>query len=181
LPNTRYAPGLRRLHWLIALFVAVALVLIEIKGWFPRGSAVRNGIKWGHMQLGAAVLLMMLPRLWVRWRTSVPPITPAPPRWQEGLSRLAHLALYLLGFALPLLGLAMMFAAGKPWNLFGLPMPIQAMPDIDLAHRLKEIHETAGNVFMWLAMAHAAAALFHRYVQRDDTLQRMLPERRAGK
>ncbi|WP_445146995.1 cytochrome b [Dyella sp. Tek66A03] len=174
----RYAPWLRRLHWLIASFVVCALVLIEIKGWFPRGSALRGGVKWAHMQFGMAVLLLMVPRLLVRARTAVPPISPRPPRWQGMLSKLVHLAVYLLAFAVPVLGISMMFAAGKPWNLLGVPLPVLGTADSDLAHRIGDIHETVGDVLMWLAIAHAAAALFHHYVQRDDTLHRMLPGRR---
>ena len=175
----RYAPWLRRLHWLIALFVVCALVLIEIKGWFPRGSALRGGVKWAHMQFGMAVLLLMVPRLLVRARTTVPPISPRPPRWQDLLSKLVHLTVYLLAFAVPMLGISMMFAAGKPWNLLGVPLPVLGTTDSDLAHRIGDIHETVGDVLMWLALAHAAAALFHHYVQRDDTLQRMLSGRRS--
>lgn len=174
-----YSPWLRHLHWLIALCMAVALALIEIKGWFPRGSASRTAVKWGHMQFGMAVLLLMLPRVFVRMRAEVPPITPPLPRWQSAASKLMHLALYLLAFALPLLGVAMMYVAGKPWDLFGMPLPVIAVPDAGMARQLHEIHETAGNVFLWVAMAHALAALFHRYVQGDDTLQRMLPPGRG--
>lgn len=175
-----YSPWLRHLHWLIALFVTGALVLIEIKGWFPRGSASRTAVKWGHMQFGVAVLLLMLPRLFVRLRTEVPPITPPLPRWQAAMSKLVHLVLYVLAFALPLLGVAMMFVAGKPWNLLGIPLPVAAVPDGALARQLHDLHETAGNVFLWVAIAHALAAVFHRYVQRDDTLQRMLPPERGA-
>jgi cytochrome b561 len=174
----RYTPWMRRLHWAIAWLIVFALVLIEIKGWFPRGSTARTAVKWGHMQFGIAVLLLMLPRLLVRLRCSVPPITPEPPRWQAMLGKLVHLALYLLAFAVPLLGMAMMFVAGKPWNLLGLPLPVLATPDPDLAHAIEDIHETVGNVLMWLAIAHAAAAVFHHLVQRDDTLLRMLPGER---
>lgn len=174
----RYAPWVRRLHWAVAWFIVFALVLIEIKGWFPRGSATRTAVKWGHMQFGIAVLLLMLPRLLVRLRHAAPPITPPLPRWQDVLSKLVHLSLYLLAFAVPLLGVSMMFIAGKPWNLLGLPLPVMATPDPDLAHALEGIHETIGNVLMWLAIAHAAAAVFHHFVQRDDTLLRMLPEGR---
>lgn len=173
----RYAPWLRRLHWLIALLIVCALVLIEIRGWFPRGSAMRSGVKWAHMQFGMAVLLLMVPRLLVRARTVVPTISPPPPRWQHMLSKLVHLVVYLLAFAVPLLGIAMMFAAGKPWNLLGLPLPVLGVGDNALAHRIGDIHETAGDILMWLAVVHAAAALFHHYVQRDDTLQRMLSGR----
>lgn len=175
MPAIRYAAGLRHLHWLIALLIAVALVLIELKGWLPRGSAQRAAVKWGHMQFGLAVLLLMLPRLLVRLRTKVPPTSPAPPRWQERVGKLMHLALYLLAFAVPLLGVAMMVAAGKPWTLLGLPLPTVATPDPALAKNLESVHETTGNILMWLAIAHAAAALLHHFVQRDDTLQRMLP------
>ena len=171
----RYAPWLRRLHWLIALLIVCALVLIETHGWFPRGSALRSGVKWAHMQFGMAVLLLMVPRLLVRARTAVPPISPLPPRWQDALSKLVHLAAYLLAFTVPLLGIAMMFTAGKPWNLLGLPLPVLGVGDTELAHRIGDVHETAGDILMWLAIVHAAAALFHHYVQRDDTLQRMLP------
>ncbi|NCT66058.1 MAG: cytochrome b [Rhodanobacteraceae bacterium] len=177
--TVRYAAGLRHLHWLIALLIVVALVLIELKGWLPRGSAERAAVKWAHTQFGLAVLLLMLPRMLVRLRASVPPISPAPPRWQDGLGKLIHLALYLLAFAVPLLGVAMMVAAGKPWDLLGLPLPTLATPDEGLVKNLEELHETTGNVLMWLAIAHAAAALYHHFVQRDDTLRRMLPPDRA--
>ena len=39
---------------------------------------------------------------------------------------------------------------------------------------MKELHETAGSVGYWLIGLHAAAALFHHYGMRDDTLKRML-------
>jgi cytochrome b561 len=46
-----------------------------------------------------------------------------------------------------------------------------------LAKQVEEIHETIGNVGYFLIGIHAAAALFHHYIQRDDTLARMLPSR----
>ena len=41
----------------------------------------------------------------------------------------------------------------------------------------KELHETGGTVGHFLIARHAAAALFHHYVVRDNTLRRMLPSR----
>ncbi|MEO8857686.1 MAG: cytochrome b/b6 domain-containing protein, partial [Burkholderiaceae bacterium] len=40
---------------------------------------------------------------------------------------------------------------------------------------LKDIHETIGTIGYYLIGLHAAAALFHHYVLRDNTLARMLP------
>src|SRR5690606_41301410 len=113
--TSHYTPWARRLHWLVALAVTLALVLIETRGWFERGSALREGIKWGHMQFGVAVLLLMLPRLLVRFRAAVPPITPPPAAWQDAIARLVHAALYLLLIAVALLGIATMASSGEDW------------------------------------------------------------------
>jgi cytochrome b561 len=43
---------------------------------------------------------------------------------------------------------------------------------------LEEIHETIGTIGYYLVGLHAAAALFHHYFMRDDTLRRILPWRR---
>jgi superoxide oxidase len=40
---------------------------------------------------------------------------------------------------------------------------------------LLEIHENVGRVFLVLIALHIAAALFHHYWRRDDTLRSMLP------
>ena len=42
-----------------------------------------------------------------------------------------------------------------------------------------EIHEWLGVAGYWLIGLHAAAAVLHHYVLRDDTLRRMLPARQA--
>ncbi|AIF49529.1 cytochrome b [Dyella japonica] len=171
--TSRYAPSLRFLHWVIAALVALALISIEIKGWLPKGSSERALVKWAHTQFGLSVLLMMLVRLAVRVRHAVPSITPPPPRWQMHAAHLMHLALYVLTLAVPLLGVTMMFCAGKPWSFAGLSLPVTIAPDAALAHRIEDMHETAGNGLLWLAIAHAVAAIYHHVVQRDDTLLRM--------
>lgn len=171
----RYACWTRRLHWLIALAVAAALILIETRGWFERGSALREGIKWGHMQFGIAVLLLLVPRIVMRLRSPRPTITPPPPAWQDVIARLVHGALYMLLLAVPVLGIAMMAVSGKPWDFLGLPLSGLVPPSKALSRQLEDLHESAGEILMWLAIAHAAAGVLHHFVLRDDTLRRMLP------
>jgi cytochrome b561 len=43
---------------------------------------------------------------------------------------------------------------------------------------VKEVHETIGTIGYFLIGLHAAAALAHHYLWRDNTLLRMLPARR---
>jgi superoxide oxidase len=173
--TSHYTLWARRLHWLVALAVVLALVLIETRGWFERGSALREGIKWGHMQFGIAVLLLAVPRILLRMRTPVPAISPPPPAWQDWIARLVHAVLYLLLLAVPLLGIATMSLSGKEWNFLGLPLQGLVPADKARSDSLEAWHETAGEVLMWLAIAHAVAGLAHHYVRRDDTLRRMLP------
>ena len=180
MPDSRYSPWTRRLHWLIFILVAGALALIYLHGWSPKGSTLRADAKWAHMQFGVAVLLVMLPRLLVRARGSSPPINPAPPRWQDLISKAVHLALYILLFATPLLGLASRLWNPAETDFLGVVLPHVAHPDKVFAHKLEDIHGTFGNILMYLAAFHALAGLVHHCLQRDDTLKRMLPPVRGG-
>jgi cytochrome b561 len=68
-----------------------------------------------------------------------------------------HLGSIVLHWAMLLLS-----AAGKPTPFFGLELPALLGADKDLSHQRKDVHEFGGS-------------LFHHYIQRDNTLQRMLP------
>ena len=48
-------------------------------------------------------------------------------------------------------------------------------PSRRLAHTLEDIHEAIANAGYFLIGLHAAAALFHHYVVRDNTLRLMVP------
>lgn len=170
-----YGPWLRRLHWLVALCVIAALVLVETHDFAPRGSALKRGMMAAHMQFGLAVLLLFVPRLLLRLGGHSPAIEPPLPAWQRVLSRLTHLALYVLMLALPILGLLATQALGNGPSLFGFPMPTLVTVDKDLGRQWLSLHATLGNIILWLTVLHAAAALWHHVVRRDNTLRRMRP------
>ena len=91
------------------------------------------------------------------------------------LAKLMHLALYALMIGLPLAGWLILSAAGKPIPFFGLELPPLVGPNPDLAKQIKDVHEAAASLGMALIAAHAAAALYHHYRMRDNTLIRMMP------
>lgn len=102
------------LHWLMLLLIAVVYACIELKGNFPKGSETRELLKHWHFMLGLAVFALVWLRLLARLIGPTPPSDANAPRWERIPARLMHLALYALMIGLPLLGWALLSAAGKP-------------------------------------------------------------------
>lgn len=165
------------LHWLMLALLAAVYACIELRELFPKGSDPREALKVWHYMLGLSVLVLVWLRLAVHMIGPVPRIEPEPADWQKLFATLMRVALYVLMIGMPLAGWLILSAEGKPVPFFGLELPAFVSENKDLAKVAGEIHETAGVVGYWLVGLHAAAALFHHYVVRDDTLRRMLPFR----
>jgi len=173
--DTRYGALSIGLHWCMLLLLAAVYALMEFKGVFPRGSAGRAAMKPWHFTLGLSVLGLLLLRVLLFLRGPTPRIVPEPPLWQR---RLAHgMKIGLLAFMLvtPLAGWLALSAAGADIPFFGWRVPALLAPDRTVAALLKEVHEVLATVGYGLIAVHAGAALFHRYVVHDNTLQRILP------
>jgi cytochrome b561 len=130
----------------------------------------------GHFWTGLAIWLLLWWRLALRARAGAPPIAPPLPDWQAWPSRVLHLALYLFLVAMPLLGLATAWSDGKSLYLpfTGIALPALLPTDRGLAHQLEDLHGSIGEAFYWVIGLHVAAALYHHWWRRDDTLRRML-------
>ncbi|MEP7157015.1 MAG: cytochrome b [Betaproteobacteria bacterium] len=165
------------LHWLMLALIALAYALMELKSFAPRGSAARLNMALLHYLTGLLVLLLVWPRLLLRLLGKEPAIPAADPAWQTALARVVHWFLYVLMIFLPLLGWLTLSAAGKPVHIFFFDLPFLLSRDDGLARFLKELHESFATFGYFLIGLHAAGALFHHYVKRDDTLRRMLGSR----
>ena len=172
---TRYPNALIVLHWATLLLLAAAYACIELRGNFPRGSAVRDGLKEWHYALGLMVFLLLWLRLALRFRGPIP--APLPARWQRWAASTMHARLYVFMAAMPLLGWALVSAEGKLPTWFGISLPALIPPGPAQAEQLEHWHETLGLVGYWLIGLHATAALSHHYWLRDSALRRMLPGR----
>ncbi|HOV19189.1 MAG TPA: cytochrome b [Ottowia sp.] len=170
-----YHPLQIGVHWLTLLLLIAVYALIELRGIYPKGSAAHDLMKTWHFMLGLTVFALVLVRLPLRLALHAPPITPALPAWQDHLAHAMHWALYGFLLVMPLLGWLTLSAKGQPIPFFGLELPALIGPDKATAKNLEDIHELIGNVGYALIGLHAAAALWHHYVTRDDTLERMLP------
>lgn len=163
------------LHWLMLLLLVAVYACIELRGNFPRGSAIREGLKTWHFMLGLSILALVSLRVIVHVLQRIPAIEPSPPKWQELAAKAVHLGLYALMIAMPIAGWLLLSAEGKAIPFFGLELPAIVGENKSLAEQIKEIHEAGGTIGYFLVGMHAAAALYHHYFMRDNTLRRMLP------
>lgn len=174
---SRYGSLSIGLHWVMLLLLAAVCACMELRGNFPKGSDIREGLKTWHFMLGLSVLVLVSVRMVARFFGTAPDIQPAIPKWQNAVAKLMQLALYALMFGMPILGWLILSADGRPIPFFGLQLPPLIGESSAIAEWAEEIHEIGGAVGYVLVGLHAAAALAHHYVLNDNTLRGMLPGR----
>ena len=175
---TRYGNLSIGLHWLMLLLIITVYCSMELRGLFPKGSDGRTLMKLTHFTLGMTIFGLVWIRLIARLGAPKPRIQPTPHALQDTAARLMHWALYALMIVTPMLGWLYFSAEGKSVPLFGLELPPLLDKNHDLAENLEHWHIQIAQLGYWLIGLHAAAALLHHHVLRDNTLRLMLPRRR---
>lgn len=165
------------LHWLMLLLIVAVFACIELRELFPKGSDPREAMKAWHFMLGLSVFVLVWLRLFVYLTGPAPRIEPPPATWQRWMATLMHVALYALMIGLPLTGWLLLSAEGEPIPFFGMHLMPLIAENEGMAEVIEEIHEVGGTAMYALIGLHAAAALFHHYIAKDNTLTRMLPRR----
>ena len=168
------------LHWLMLLILIAVYSCAELREFFPKGSEMRKDLMAWHFSLGISVFILVAVRLVARLLAPEPGIVPDVLIWQKWLAKFMHLALYLLMIGMPIAGYWGMSAAGYPVYFFGIELPNLMETNKALSKAIFEVHETVGSIGYFLIGLHALAGLFHHYIQRDNTLTRMLPSKRRG-
>ncbi len=99
-----YMPMQIRLHWLVAILLVVTCTTIELRGLAVPGTPVWYVLVVTHFSCGVTVFVLMIARLFLRWRHTSLAIEPKPAKWQIGVAHLVHSLIYLLLLTLPILG-----------------------------------------------------------------------------
>lgn len=171
----RYSQWQIVLHWVTLLFIVVAYTVIEIKDDFIDDDDTYLLLKTIHFNAGVLIWLCMSVRIILRFRHATPPIIPAPNLWQERLAALMHIVLYACFFSMPVLGVLTQYFNGASWSLMGVDVAGISPSMRPVGRVIKSIHENLGTIGYYLIGLHTVAALFHHYIQKDNTLLRMLP------
>lgn len=173
-------------HWVIAIM----LVSMVFYGWWMEGlrdlalagemsfAQVQAAYNW-HKTAGITILILSLARLAWRFTHPVPPLPAHMKPWETILARFTHIAFYAVMIGAPIGGWVTASATNFPNRLFnieGFDLPRLPVPQTDAFYELAgSMHGAGGWVILGLLALHAGAALKHHFLDRDGTLQRMIP------
>ena len=188
--NTPEAYGriAKLLHWTVALLFLLAYASVYYRHWFTESKTPENWTALQlHLSFGVTIAVFVLLRLVWKFMNTAP--TPEPGTALEHLAaKLGHYTLYAVMIIMPITGY---FGTGVATEFFFL-FDISKFPDTALYQFLivdilgtdfktieptmDFIHKNVGGEWLvWiLILGHAAAALYHHFVKRDNTLKRML-------
>lgn len=158
------------LHWATAILVAIQFLIGRTTNLLQRGP-LRVDIWSVHVLLGFAFTGVVI--LGLFWRAArgrrLPPIS-------RGVLHVAAVAMHrlldLLLVIMVTLGITNVFAHGFPlFNVLNFPK----FGSVEFMRSVNAWHGLFANIIVAVALAHSAAALFHRYVIKDGVLRRMWP------
>lgn len=180
----RYTKVAVWLHWLMALAIIVQLAggiwMVDAIKVDESKQLAYQMYQW-HKAVGLILLALTVVRIF--WRlTHRPPALPGTmKRLDKALAHGAHMVLYGLMLAIPLLGWAMVSTSpyGLPTVIFGLfEWPHLGFLS-DIADKVawsewfEESHELLAKLMMFLLLGHIVAALKHQFIVKDGLLARM--------
>ncbi|HFZ8995347.1 TPA: cytochrome b [Citrobacter freundii] len=163
------------LHWLVAVVVygmfALGLWMVTLSyydGWYHQAPEL-------HKSIGILLMMGLVVRVLWRIMTPSPGALPGYSRLTRYAATAGHLLLYLLLFAIVISGYLISTADGKPISVFGWFAIPATFADAGVQADL------AGDLHLWLAwsvvvfsLLHGLMALKHHFIDKDDTLKRML-------
>ena len=163
------------LHWILALLIIGNLAFGLYTVNLPISPQKLRYFSW-HKWTGVTIFLFAALRLLGRLGHAAPPLPASMRPWERQLANATHALLYVLFFAAPLTGWLFSSAAGFQTVYFGvLPIPDLLSKDKEVADVLKTAHHWINYLLAAVVALHAAAALKHHFVDRDEVLARMLP------
>ena len=173
---THYGAVTKLTHWVMFFLIAAQFIVAWVMPPIERGTKPEFWINL-HLSLGALLLLLIAFRLAWRVTQDIPPPPGDTPLWQRWSARLTHATLYVLLVVLPLTGWAAASVRGWRVTLFGLfDLPALLPRGTKLGFQAGDVH---ADILSWVLLAviglHVGAALYHRFIKRDNVLQRMLP------
>jgi len=187
LKNTseNYGTVAKWLHWITALLFLGSYISVYYRHWFTEEKTPENWTALQlHLSIGITIAVVVMLRVLWKFSNRSPDLEPGS-RLEHLAAKLGHLALYAVMLIMPITGY---FGTGVDTEYFFL-FDITSFKDteyflfnygdimsfkefekpIDFIHK-----DIMGAWVVWLLiLGHVSAALYHQFVKKDRTLQKM--------
>lgn len=165
----------KALHWLTALTI---VGLFALGFWMTGLTYYSDWYKTApyiHKSIGVILFVFVAARIVWRVSEKIPDPLPSHKKWEQILAHLMHIVLYVLIFSIAISGYLISTADGRAVSVFGwfeVPATItQIARQEDIAGF---VHEWLAYIIIFMAAMHALAAIKHHFIDKDNTLKRML-------
>ena len=169
-----YGTTAKIFHWLIVALLAVQYPIGWLMPDLHRNEQPGAPMTF-HVSFGITILILIVLRLVWRLSHPVAPESSLPP-WQRLGSGVVHWLLYALVLGTTLTG--WLFASFRGWSLsffYLMPLPMLASDNAAAGKAIDGLHQAMEQALIVMIGIHVAAALAHRWIYRDQVMQRMLP------
>ncbi|MAD45330.1 MAG: cytochrome b [Oceanospirillaceae bacterium] len=181
--NRSYTATAKAIHWLMALLILVASAIGLYSGTMEYGAdqalnEYKGSLITLHKQI--ATLTIFLIALRIVWRiTHRPPALTGMSPAMVKAAHAGHLLLYALMVIIPLAGWALSSSAGYPIPVAGLfNLPPLVSESEEIAAIAGAVHRWGSWLFLAVIAGHIGFAIKHKLVDRDGTMESMLPGKR---
>jgi len=158
----------------MAIVIISALLIGLYCSYLTPGMPLRRALLDVHKSLGMTALFLIAIRLPLRLSLGEPAYRRPLGALSHFAARSAHILLYVLMILMPLAGYTTSAAGGHDLPWFGLFQWPDLLPlDKGLERAAAEIHEYGAYCLYAVVSLHILAALWHRFVRRDEVMKRM--------
>lgn len=163
----------RYFHWSSALLFLIVLITGLSFDYIEKGAFKGELFTW-HKSLSIIVLVLAIAR--TIWRIKEGKIEPTRtlPAWQQKCATVLHHTLLLITIIMPLSGVLMTIGKGYPLNFFTINLIAAGEKTPWLSSLGGQIHHFLPNLIIALLALHILAAIKHQFIDKDNTLGRML-------
>jgi cytochrome b561 len=171
----QFTVRMRFFHWLTAAMVltmlGIGLSMVASLAYYHRLISI-------HRPLGILILIVVVIRFINRHYSTLPPFPATMSHRERKVASASELFLYALLVVQPLVGWGMLSAARYPIMLHGSFHLFPILPhSVMLYAVLRRAHTVLAYLLYLTFLAHLSAILFHTWVLRDGTFNRMAPWR----
>lgn len=178
--RTDYGISQKVVHWLMAIGIMLDLNIAQkFGGEMLRADRIESRVD--HATLGTIITVLLVIRIYLRWKNGSPALPADMSQWQKTFAHLAHWALYILMAALVITGILSAMNADSLINPFGVLIYSDGTGNQSMFLFIRTIHELITNAIIALIVVHVLAALYHLLIVRDGITQRMLKFWRSEK